>query len=97
MLKVSSIEKAEPYFLICRFNNEVIKKLDILPLIENHKNLEGIDQLLKTNIFNQVSIGEMGEIVWPNIIRTIHNGVVTIWDYDISPEFAFENATVYVE
>ena len=92
MIKVTSIERAEPYFLVCRFNNTAVKKLDILPLIENHKNLQGIEQLLESQIFKKVRIGEMGQIVWDNIIKTNYNGEQMIWDYDISPEFAFENA-----
>ena len=92
MIKVTSIERAEPYFLVCRFNNQAIKKLDILPLIENHKNLQCIEQLLESQIFNKARIGKMGQIVWDNIISTNYNGVEMIWDYDISPEFAFENA-----
>ena len=92
MIKVTSIERAEPYFLVCRFNNKAIKKLDVLPLIENHKNLQGIEQLLESQIFKKVRIGEMGQIVWDNIIKTNYNGEQMIWDYDISPEFAFENA-----
>lgn len=92
MIRVAEIEKKEPYILTCKFNNGLTKKLDILPLIKNHKNLEGIDKLLDTAIFDSVQIGEFGEIVWKNIIKSTYNGEETIWDYDISPEFAFENA-----
>ncbi len=94
MIKVISIEKIEPYYLVCRFNNQVVKKLDIYPLIQQHKNLQGIDQLMANEIFNKARIGEMGEIVWDKIITTKHLNETIVWDYDISPEFAYEHASL---
>ncbi len=91
MTKVLSIETIEPYFLVCRFNNNSLKKLDILPLIQNHKELNGIEQLMDSETFKKARVGEMGEILWDKIITTNYNGEEVIWDYDISPEFAFEN------
>ncbi|MFP5041761.1 hypothetical protein [Parasediminibacterium sp. JCM 36343] len=66
--------------------------MDVYPLIQNHKNLNGIEQLLANQVFSKARIGEMGEIVWDKIIKTNVYGKVVIWDYDISPEFAFYNA-----
>lgn len=82
----------EPYFLVCTFNNGITKKLNVYPLIENHKNLKGIQKLLDIQTFKKAQIGEAGEIVWNKIITTTYKDIDQIWDYDISPEFAFENA-----
>ena len=93
MIKVTAIEKAEPYVIVCRFNNNMVKKLDILPLIENHKNLDGIEKLLDIETFSKVRVGELGELVWDKIIKTTnYKGERETWDYDISPEFAFINS-----
>ncbi len=91
MTRVLSIKAIEPYFLVCRFNNNSLKKLDILPLIQSHKKLNGIEQLMDSETFKKARVGEMGEILWDKIITTNYNGEEVIWDYDISPEFAFEN------
>lgn len=92
MIKVIQINKVEPYAVECTFNNGISKKLDVYPLIQNHKNLAGIEQLLEVPIFKNVRIGEMGELVWDNIIKTEYNGETMLMNYDISPEFAFSNA-----
>ncbi len=41
MLRVIERINVSPYSLLCKFNNGVIKKLDILPIIEKHKHLNG--------------------------------------------------------
>ena len=92
MLRVTEIIEKSPYYLLCKFNNGAVKRLDVLPIIENHKHLNGVESLLNEAVFNQVRIGEFGEIMWEKVVKISHNGEVVCWDYDISPEFAFENA-----
>jgi hypothetical protein len=88
MFKVKKIIAVAPYSIVCELNNGILKKLDILPLIEKHSNFQGIDQLKNKAIFESVAIGEMGEIFWKNIITTSNNEK---WNYDISPEFIFHS------
>jgi hypothetical protein len=88
MFKVKKIIEVTPYSIICELNNGILKKLDILPLIEKHSNFKGIDQLKNKARFESVAIGEMGEIFWKNIITTPKNEK---WNYDISPEYIFYN------
>jgi len=92
MLRITEIIEKSPYYLLCKFNNGAIKKLDVLPIIEHHKHLNGVDSLLNEAVFNKVKIGEFGEIMWEKIVKTSQNGEVVSWDYDISPEFAYHNA-----
>jgi Protein of unknown function (DUF2442) len=87
MLKVEKIAKIEPYKMVCLFNNGVEKNLDILPLLENHKHLRGIEQLKEPTVFFKVKIGELGQIYWENII--LNSNTNEYWDYDISPEFIY--------
>lgn len=93
MIRITEIKVAPNYKLICRFNSGDIKNLDVLPIIEQHKHLMGVEKLLNKNVFNNVRIGEFGEIVWNKIVTTEHKGQVVCWDYDISPEYAFQHAT----
>jgi hypothetical protein len=93
MIRVVEIIEKTSYKLVCKFNNGMIKTLDVLPIIENHKQLNGVQKLLNDSVFNTVRIGEFGEIVWDKIVMTTQNGEEMYWDYDISPEFAFENST----
>jgi len=91
MIRVTEIIEKTPYYLLCKFNDGSVKKLDILPLINNHTHLKGVETLLNEAVFRNVRIGELGEIVWDRIVKTTDNGVETYWDYDISPEFAYQN------
>ncbi len=92
MIKVMEIKRVEPYAVECKFNNGISKVLDVYPLIQNHKDLVGIDKLLEMQVFSSVRVGEMGELVWDNIIKTEYNGETILMNYDISPEFAFIHA-----
>ncbi|MEI6751916.1 MAG: hypothetical protein WCK78_01990 [Paludibacter sp.] len=92
MIRVIEIIDKTPYTLVCKFNNGIVKKIDILPIIENHKHIVGVQNLLNESVFNTVRIGEFGEIVWDKIVKSSRNGEDITWDYDISPEFAYENS-----
>ncbi len=97
MIKITNITIQKPYHLICEFNHKEIRSLDVLPIIQGHVHLKGVDQLLDESVFGTVSIGEFGEIVWKNIVSNTYNGVETIWDYDISPEYAYSNSSDLLE
>jgi len=96
MLRILEIVASSPYYLHCKFNNDVIKKLDVKPIIEHHIHLNGVEDLLNETVFKTVKIGEFGEIVWADIVKTIQDGKEIKWDYDISPEFAYLNSTSVV-
>ena len=89
MLKISHINLLEDYTILCTFNNGITKAIDILPLMEKHKHLTGIEKLKEKNVFSNARIGIFGEIVWDKIIRLSDSGKDEMWDYDISPEFVF--------
>ena len=91
MLKISHINLLEDYTILCTFNNGITKAIDILPLMEKHKHLSGIEKLKEKNVFSNARIGMFGEIVWDKIIRFSNSGKDEMWDYDISPEFVFYN------
>ena len=97
MLRITKITTQSPYLLLCEFNYQEIRKLDVLPIIQNHQHLKGVDRLLNEYTFQQVEIGQFGEIVWKDIVVTIQNGEEIVWDYDISPEFAFQNSIGLLE
>jgi hypothetical protein len=92
MIRITNITVIPPYQLNCKFNSGVIKKLNVLPIIENQKHLTGVESLLNEEIFENVKIGEFGEIYWENIVTTEHDGQILCWNYDISPEFAYQNS-----
>jgi len=76
MIRITQITVIPNCNLICKFNSGAIKKLDILPIIEHHKHLTGVESLLNEEIFNNAKIGQFGEILWEKIITTEHNGQV---------------------
>jgi hypothetical protein len=93
MIRITQIEIIPHYNVICEFNSGVKKKLAVLPIIERHKHLSGVENLLNEDVFKNARIGQFGEIVWEKIVKTEHDGQLFYWDYDISPEFAFQNST----
>jgi len=88
MYKINKIISVIPYSIVCEFNTGIKKKIEILPLLERHSHLNGIEKLKDKTTFEKVGIGEMGEIFWKNIIITNSNKK---WNYDISPEYIFYN------
>ena len=91
MLKINHINLLEDFTILCTFNNGITKIIDILPLLEKHKHLQGIEKLKEKNIFSNARVGIFGEIVWDKIIRFANSKENELWDYDISPEFVFYN------
>ena len=91
MLKISYINLLDDCTILCTFNNGITKAIDVMPLLEKHKHLQGIEKLKEKNIFSKARIGMFGEIVWDKIIRLADSKENEMWDYDISPEFVFYN------
>jgi hypothetical protein len=89
MIQVSKILSIQPFEITCLLSNGVIKKLNVLPLIENHLHLDGVEKLKESSVFLSASIGAMGEICWKDIVKS-KDGLTTM-DYDISPEFLMHN------
>lgn len=92
MLRVVEILDTNDFCVRCKFNNDEIRRLDVLPIIENHKHLNGVEKLLEANIFATAQVGQCGEIVWPNIVYVHDTDGDRLWDYDISPEYAFHHS-----
>ena len=90
MLKIIQINVEKNLHVRCHFNNGEIKVIDILPILNNHSKLKGIQKLYQQEFFEKVEIGEFGELVWRNCIELDHDGQSQLWDYDISPEFVYQ-------
>ena len=90
MLKIIEILNTDNFIVTCKFNNGKVKKINMLPLLKNHQNLKGIEQLHNQEIFKKVEIGKLGEIVWKQIITTTYNNETFVWDYDVCPDFAYQ-------
>ena len=87
MLKVINLEEVKPYYIICNLSNGERRRLDILPLMEKYKKLEGIERLKDSQTFQSALVGVMGEVFWKDIILVDNEK----WNFDISPEFIFYN------
>ena len=91
MIKITNITILDNYSIKCIFNNGLSKIIHVLPLLESQKHLAGIEKLTIESTFSKARIGIFGEIIWDKIIETKNGNTSEIWDYDISPEFAFYN------
>lgn len=92
MIKIVKILEAKSFKVKCEFNNGMVKELDVKPLVAQHKHLRGFEALNQETNFAKVKIGTMGELLWEKVITINHNKLETLWDYDISPEFAYITA-----
>ena len=91
MIRITTITILDDFKIECIFNNGLSKIIHVLPLLESQKHLKGIEKLTTQSAFSKARIGIFGEIIWDKIIETTNGTVKEIWDYDISPEFAFFN------
>jgi hypothetical protein len=81
MIRITKIVKIEPFSIVCVLNNGAMCKLDVEPLIEKHRHLNGVEKLLDFNKFQEVQIGEMGEIKWEGIVKFSDSKTGTsVWD-----------------
>ncbi len=94
MIRIDRIIEVAPYYVDCLFNTGELKRIEVLPLLLNHQHLNGIDLLNDYSVFEKAAIGEMGELKWEKIILSPKSG--QRWDYDISPEFAYEIGNILV-
>lgn len=90
MIKVIEIISAENFQIVCKFNTDEIKTIAVKPLLEIQKHLVGIEKLYDNINFQKAQVGKVGEIFWKDIITTHHQTSPQVWNYDISPEHAYE-------
>ena len=94
MIKIIQIKLLENYTIECLFNNGIKKNIHCLPLIKQFSYIKGIDDLYNVEFFKKVEIGKMGEIYWKNIIKENPTDKSILRDFDISPEFIFNQNCV---
>ena len=96
MIRIDRIIEVAPYYVDCLFNTGELKRIEVLPLLENQQHLNGINQLKDHSIFEKAMIGEIGELKLEKIILSSTDDSGKRWDYDISPEFAYEIGNILV-
>lgn len=94
MIKPIKILSAKPYSIVCIFSSGETRTLNMEPFLEAQKNIKGINRLFDEKVFSQVSIGEVGQLLWKDVVTMINEkGEITPCEYDISPEFAYSQST----
>lgn len=91
MVRINKIIAINSFQITGQFNDGQIKRLGVYPRIKNHLHLNGVSSLLDETIFKNAKLGDFGEIYWPQIVVSKD---ATIMDYDISPEFFYNNGVV---
>jgi hypothetical protein len=93
MIKPVEIVEAKPYSIVCLFSNGETRQLNMEPFLTEQKNIAGISKLFDEKIFGQVSIGEVGQLLWKDIVTMRdENGELISAEYDVSPEFAYQQS-----
>jgi hypothetical protein len=91
MIKIISIKILDSYKILCVFNTNEAKILDLSNVLDLKNKLA--KKIFSTEIFQQAKLGEFGQIVWKGIGEIVElDGSVSPCDYDISPEFAYHNS-----
>ena len=86
--KIEQIIIKQPYQLICVFNNKEKRLLDLRDVLDETDKYAG--KVFNLSTFNQVKIGELGELYWEDLAEMKNlKGELIECAYDISPDLAY--------
>jgi len=76
--KITKILSVTPYSLICQFNTQEIRKIDLTQWVNEFKNLNNnwTSKLADPNFFKTVRVADYGTLVWQD-------------DIDLDPEVLY--------
>ena len=87
MIKLKKIDFLPNFKIQCLFNDGRQGILDF-----NILNDQYAQKIKDNNCFELAKIGDLGQIYWDDIGQiTLSNGKIESCQYDISPEFAYQN------
>jgi hypothetical protein len=93
MIKTVEILDCQPYFLVCRFNNGEVKKLNCETIFKEEANKKYAQKILNTVVFSKVKIGELGQVYWEHAAEMKdEQGNSFTCEYDLSPEFVYHHS-----
>ncbi len=91
MKKIVKIKPIEPFRIICTFNNDEERILDLRALLD--ENDKYARQVFDRSVFQQVEVGDLGELYWKDLAEMKDiNGDTIKCNYDISPELAYKRS-----
>jgi hypothetical protein len=96
MLRLTHIEILNSHSILCVFNSEERRILDVPRVLDTDNPY--VKKLLHPSVFVQAKLGSFGEILWEGVaeIREL-DGTVSACAYDISPEFVYYHSDPYIE
>jgi len=90
MIKVTNISFSEENIMICTFSNGESRFLDLSKVLQDQFGR----RLVNNGLTRDAKIGSFGEILWEGKAEMKGlNGSIEACDYDISPEFAYNNSS----
>jgi hypothetical protein len=90
MIKAIEIVECKPYYLICKFNNGEVKRLQCETFLQSEPNKIYAEKILNEEVFSTAKIGALGQVYWDNVAEMKdENGVSMVCEYDLSPEFVY--------
>ncbi len=90
MIKAIEILECKPYYLICKFNNGEVKRLQCEIFLQSESNKIYTEKILNEAVFSTAKIGALGQVYWDNVAEMKdENGVSMVCEYDLSPEFVY--------
>jgi hypothetical protein len=94
MIKISRIEILDSFKILCYFNSNERRILDLKNVLDPNNRF--VNKILNPIDFGQAKVGEFGEIKWDNMgeIKEL-DGSLTLCEYDISPELAYYKSTPF--
>jgi len=93
MNAIINISIKENFRILCSFKNGEQRIFDVPKVLNLEKKF--VTKIFKTEIFKNAKIGSFGEIYWNNVAEMKGlKGEVIPCEYDISPEFIYQNSTL---
>jgi hypothetical protein len=96
MLKINDIKLIDNHKILCFFNTGEKRIFNVTSII-NEENKFSI-KLNQPHIFKKAKVGLFGEIYWDGIAEMKdYEGKTIPCEYDISPEFVYQNSDLFSE
>ena len=96
MIKVVQILEIKPFYIICKFNNDEVKKFNLNEALIEKKDSRFVKNIEREDVFSQVKIGELGQLYWEGAAEMKdEKGNTFVCEYDMSPEFIYHHSTTY--
>lgn len=95
MKKITKIELQKPYRILCTFNHNEQRIIDLKEIFSADDPYA--QKVLNKSAFKKVQIGDFGELYWKDVaeMKDLHGKTIPC-NYDISPEWVYRKSKPFL-